>query len=782
MSNTLTKQASETILTPAVPGDPGRPPAPARCVTTSTTTMAYPVYYVVSDGSGTVPKGVIQEIRGSSYPVTETKTVCYPADPGVPPTPYIPANISTQMNLGWNGGARSLEALVADGGAKFSVPVGVVGAVVGLNNGATDFSYGDADHALYFRRGLVSVIESGVAASGAIPYVTADVFRIERSGSTVRYYQNTTLIYTSAVPSYGVQFLESSLYSGGDEVLNASMDTTVTPGRGSGGAVLQPIAARGGIASSAGTAMLAPLRSSGTGYMEQGGRAVLAPLQAIGGRAYASGVAAFAPLSARGDAGLAPSFAIGSAILGYLGAQGVGRTGGSTVSPYNSLGDKTVAWPEHVWAGYTVYIVSGTGAGQNRLIADNNGQALRFNDLWVTPPNASSVYEIRDESGAVLARGTVTPAGGAMRPLVGLGSNYAYAGGTAALQPVSAFGAPLIPLNGYAFITAPAGTLFAAGHDSTGENAAHIVAPTPTLQAYLGSTAKLRAPAGKLSAQATGTNWLKAEIAAPAGVLSASATASGTSQADIIGPMATLVGYAGMVCSITLTGKATVAASVTSGSIMRAAITAPLFELTASASAENHCSADLLAPAGRLGATLQAWVMAPAGVLTAIGSAVVAATYEAYSINLAHRNPEANDEVTRYTNFPFDRIVRYQGSYFGVAADGLYLLDGTTDDGQAIPYAVKTCIDDFKQTEKKTLASAYFGGRLGPDATVTVFAGETGETSYDYCTPRGPGAQNHREKFGRGVKDRYFAIGLAGKGVLELDNIEPEINKLTRRI
>ena len=65
---------------------------------------------------------------------------------------------------------------------------------------------------------------------------------------------------------------------------------------------------------------------------------------------------------------------------------------------------------------------------------------------------------------------------------------------------------------------------------------------------------------------------------------------------------------------------------------------------------------------------------------------------------------------------------------------------------------------------------------------MTLFAGETGAESYAYDTPRGPGAQNHREKFGRGVKSRYFALGWKGDGALALDSIELEINKLTRRI
>lgn len=789
MSNTLTKIASVTTLAPAIPGTPGRAPVPAYCTTQSTTTLTYPVIYVLADGSSVgAPAGTLQAIQGNSVPVTTTKTVCYPAVAGIAPTAYVPANVRTQQNLGWNAGARSVGTLAADGGALFSVPQTVIGAIVGFNNGAIDFSYADVNHALFFRRGLVSVLESGVTVGGSIPYVTTDVFRIERTGAAVRYYQNSTLLYTSTTLSYGVQYLEAALYSGNDVVLNASLVTTTTAGSGTGGAALGQLAAYGGINSSSGTAAFSPLTVSATGFMAQGGGASLAPLQALGGKAYASSVTTLLPFAAQGGADFAPAFAVGAGFLSAFSAQGMGRTGGSTVSPFNSLGDNTVAWAEQVWVGYTVFIVSGTGAGQSQLIVDNNGQALRFNTVWATPPDATSVYEIRNSAGVVLATGRVTPAGGAMLPLVALGSNFAYSGGAAAFAPISSFSAPLVAVKGYAFITGRVGVLSASAHDSTGENAADITAPAATLGVYFGAVANVTAPSGTVSASDTGVNSLRANVVAPAGILNATGTVSGTSQADVLAPMATLIGYGGAVCSVTLTGAATLQASVISGSIGSASIVAPmaklaLFQLTAKARSQ----ADILAPAGKLLNGLQAWIVAPMATLTAIGTAVVTASFEAYSVNLSHKprrqGEEAPvDEVTHYTNFPFTHIVRYQNSYFGVAADGLYLLEGMTDAGADIPYAVKTCIDDFKAPEKKTAAAAYFGGRLGPNAAITLHAGEQGQEFYTFTTPRGQGAQNHREKFGRGVKNRYFALSVAGSGALELDNIDLEITNLSRRI
>ncbi|MDB5885166.1 MAG: hypothetical protein JWR74_1337, partial [Polaromonas sp.] len=325
----------------------------------------------------------------------------------------------------------------------------------------------------------------------------------------------------------------------------------------------------------------------------------------------------------------------------------------------------------------------------------------------------------------------------------------------------------------------------ATGHNSTGENAFTYTMAAPSVGAAGGGNARIACPAPGLSGAATVAGWGHAALFAQPAALQAEGTVSamGAAALTLYNPFR-VIGYSGAVCSVRL-GAAAVQASGTTGSIGRAALTLPLFELTAAGTAQNHGSASLLAPAARLGATAQAWLTAPGAQLTAIGSAVVVASYEAYAVNLKHSRAEegAVDEVTRYTNFPFTQIVRYQGSYFGMAADGLYLLEtGTTDDGEPIAYALTTALDDLDTPQEKNIASAFLAGRLGPDTTVTLHAGEDGDVSYDYNTLRGLAARTHREKFGRGVKNHYFAIGLSGEDALELDSIELEVTKSTRRI
>lgn len=334
-------------------------------------------------------------------------------------------------------------------------------------------------------------------------------------------------------------------------------------------------------------------------------------------------------------------------------------------------------------------------------------------------------------------------------------------------------------------ITAPVGTLLAYAHDSTGENALHIIAPAGIVSARLGIQARIIGVAGAVTTTATATSMAGLHITAPAGVVTFSATAAVLANATITAPAGTASARLGIRATIAgVVG--TVAASAAADNIARATVVAPAGEILFTASVPNRCSLHIVAPAGMMGASIRAHITAPAGMLVITASQEVIAAFEAYSINLGHtpRGPGAQvfDEVTRYTNFPFRQIVRFLGDYYGVADDGLYRLGGATDDGEPIPYALKTCVDDFKAPELKTVAAAYLSGRIGPDTTITLTAGETADESYAHTTPRGQAAQNHREKFGRGVKSRYFSLSLAGEDTLELDGIELEINKLTRRI
>lgn len=377
MANRLTKSLNVEIVSAGTPGTPGVPPTPAYCVTTSQTQTTNPIIYIPDDDGGFI------QLPGPPTTTTTSTTTCYPATTGTPPTPGTPGIVASDFNLGWNGGARSIAELTGNGGGQFSVKSGTVGAVVGLQDGAVEFAFGHITHGFYCRGNLASVIESGAEQTGASPYVEADVFRIERSGSMVRYYKNGTLLHTSAAPSYGAQYLQAVLYSGGDAVFDPAVDAAITASLGAGDTALSPLAAFGGdFAHASASAAIGPLTTNATGIQEQGGAATLSALVGVGSQAvYAYGASSLPAITSYGDSSPAPSFTLGVAQVGPLLSSGLGTTSFISLHPAKSLGDASASWLEQSHAGNTVHIVGGVGAGQSRVIANNSAKALLFNPL-----------------------------------------------------------------------------------------------------------------------------------------------------------------------------------------------------------------------------------------------------------------------------------------------------------------------------------------------------------------------------------------------------------------
>lgn len=593
-----------------------------------------------------------------------------------------------------------------------------VGVVVGFNGRDDDANYVEIKHGLYFARTSLRVYESGVEKFNAGSFVDTDLFRIERFGTLVTYSRNGTPIYTSDVPSVGPVFLDASLYSGGDIVDSPSL-TNSAGGNAASSASMRPL---GGIAAdgdySISRAEMLPLGGSANALRTRS-NARLRPLTTLAtNKVYGSSRNSLIPLD-------------GQAVGGFL-------------------------TPAYALSNGQFYPLASASNGLTGGIVTSNAIMVP-----VTGMATNKVYgEVRS----------------IMPPMQGYAADIAF------LQPPQNLPMPTVTGNGgaTAAMALPMLTINARAVRN-GLNAAELELPAITISGASGASAPMVVPAITLSASATTTLLGRAEISLPALTLNASGTVSLTARAELTLPSINLAGYAGALMSATV-GGVQIEASGTTAIAGRAELTLPLFELDASATLENVGRAELTLPAIQSTPWAVAWMTLPGVTLTAIGEAVVAVTHEAYAVNLRTSTEAGGNEVTRYTDYPFERIVRWRGSYFGMAADGLYLLEGTTNDGEPIEWALQTATTDFGRAEKKNTASGYVGGRLGPAATFTVYTGEKSENAYPYTTPRGQTAKNHRQRFGRGLDARYYAFGLSGDGEFEMDDLDIEVVMRTRRI
>lgn len=376
----------------------------------------------------------------------------------------------------------------------------------------------------------------------------------------------------------------------------------------------------------------------------------------------------------------------------------------------------------------------------------------------------------------------VAPGGNVLRsgPLIGADDQFAVHAPT--LTASADLIAPQLASAATVNATLPSILGFASGREQI--NGVNAELGSVAGEAYGGGYAAGTLGAVTIEAAGTVVNLGTVNKSLPAITCEADGRVSGLASVNRRLPSITGIAYSGAVLEATL-GGVTLEATGKVGAVGSVVATLPAFEIEASGDRINSGQVDAELPAmvaGPYGAVI---ATLPAFQIVAEGHAVVAATYEAYAVNLTHR-AESVDEVTRYTNFPFDCIVRWKGSYFGVHSSGLYLLAGTTDHASptptAIPWAWKTGETDFDNPNQKNVPEVFFGGRMGAAATVNLYVGEGAAVPHSFTTPRGALAQNHRQKFGKGNKARYYAVGASGQGVLELDELDPQVVNLTRRI
>ena len=242
-------------------------------------------------------------------------------------------------------------------------------------------------------------------------------------------------------------------------------------------------------------------------------------------------------------------------------------------------------------------------------------------------------------------------------------------------------------------------------------------------------------------------------------------------------------GYGAVVLpSVLMSGQ------VQSGSVGSALMELPALLLLAAGTAQDHGSAALVLPPLRPGPSGQGAVILPALQLLGQGRLVVVVTYEAYAVNLKPSNRAGKHEVTHYTNWPFDGIVRHGSRHYAWGPAGLFEIGGATDYNAAAPASPTpiawdwtTTVTECGASQKKAMRQMTIGGKLGARSVATVSVGRASDYSYSYATSKGEREQNYRVKFGKGLDERYYSVGLAGSGICDVDTIDFDVEPLSRK-
>lgn len=137
---------------------------------------------------------------------------------------------------------------------------------------------------------------------------------------------------------------------------------------------------------------------------------------------------------------------------------------------------------------------------------------------------------------------------------------------------------------------------------------------------------------------------------------------------------------------------------------------------------------------------------------------------------------------TRYENYPFNSFAFFDGAYYGCRSDGIYRLDGDTDNGAPIQTMMSFGKRDFGTSALKQVTHVYAGLSSGGRLFLkTIVNGE--EFTYVARTAS-EDLRQQRFDLGRGLRANYLEFELynADGDDFELASVEFLVVPLNRRI
>lgn len=140
--------------------------------------------------------------------------------------------------------------------------------------------------------------------------------------------------------------------------------------------------------------------------------------------------------------------------------------------------------------------------------------------------------------------------------------------------------------------------------------------------------------------------------------------------------------------------------------------------------------------------------------------------------------------VAEYDNFAFNSFCTYRSKLYACADDGIYVLEGSDDDGVSIKASFSTALTDFGVTDLKRIDDIIldFDGRAVIVATVgdeeLTLSTDEADSGSD------SGIHTERIKPGRGIRSRAFGFDVSNTNgdALSLKDIEARVEPLRRKV
>lgn len=211
---------------------------------------------------------------------------------------------------------------------------------------------------------------------------------------------------------------------------------------------------------------------------------------------------------------------------------------------------------------------------------------------------------------------------------------------------------------------------------------------------------------------------------------------------------------------IILTSEGTLAASFTAD---RVAVTQFLSDITGESSFAS--TAELLTS-----------LLSSGGFTASLSAAVgyrAAVDGQVWVVNLA------TEASSQYDDFGFNSFFTHEGRHYGVASDGIYLLEGATDNGEVIESMVDFGINNCGLPHRKKITNVRIGTTDGADTVLEVTT-DTGTREYKLERSK-EGDFFWRARMPHVQQGVYWRFVLKSSAQFELNSIDFAPANLTRR-
>jgi len=139
----------------------------------------------------------------------------------------------------------------------------------------------------------------------------------------------------------------------------------------------------------------------------------------------------------------------------------------------------------------------------------------------------------------------------------------------------------------------------------------------------------------------------------------------------------------------------------------------------------------------------------------------------------------ATEASSQYDDFGFNSFFTHEGRHYGVASDGIYLLEGTTDNGEVIESMVDFGINNCGLPHRKKITNVRIGTTDGADTVLEVTT-DTGTREYKLEKSK-EGDFFWRARMPHVQQGVYWRFVLKSSTQFELNSIDFAPANLTRR-